>query len=566
MDNNKQESLDIVKIKKLLSSYNNRDLLKALNLCVEIGYSTRIKNDTILYKNCLMAKGIATEKMREYKRAASYYIQLCNYLSSSKNHINDLLCALLRVAYVSKRLQSDYDEMAFLTLGIKIARTNGYDVREFLNGKVQSSLLQLWPDRMEPIYEEDFIWSLEAHGEVLGLIKKLSDSVFEIANTVRSDFYDSKLLVFRKSASMPKLYKNGILYKTNIIEQEVIGKVKHERYSYSHAGPCCSFDGWTPPTKMKRNLVKEIVSSLKKPIQNFTESTKDFLKNKNFFKQTMVPRISANSQGRKMAYVSVAAAQSAKIGEYILIQVFVSNEKALKEIEEIAKKEDDEAVLRGYKPLSLMLKHNDSVRITVACSDPNIASITKDVFYHDSSYASSTDFLIFIPSECNTGNVFFTITIYIKELPVGELVFKVRITEKHNSHDTLFANIKSKSYNNIFISYSRKDEERVQFIAEAYRAINDSVNYFYDRHTLHGGDKYPQKIFSFIDNTDLFILCWSQNAKESEWVHKEYSHALQVIKKQGKRKNMRFYPISISPYADLPEDISQSYTFQIVKT
>ena len=188
------------------------------------------------------------------------------------------------------------------------------------------------------------------------------------------------------------------------------------------------------------------------------------------------------------------------------------------------------------------------------------------MFYHDSSYASSTDFLIFIPSECNTGNVFFTITIYIKELPVGELVFKVRITEKHNSHDTLFANIKSKSYNNIFISYSRKDEERVQFIAEAYRAINDSVNYFYDRHTLHGGDKYPQKIFSFIDNTDLFILCWSQNAKESEWVHKEYSHALQVIKKQGKRKNMRFYPISISPYADLPEDISQSYTFQIVKT
>jgi hypothetical protein len=65
----------------------------------------------------------------------------------------------------------------------------------------------------------------------------------------------------------------------------------------------------------------------------------------------------------------------------------------------------------------------------------------------------------------------------------------------------------------------------VKGFAHALKA--QGSDYFYDRDTLMAGDVYEEKIFSFIDTADLFILCWSKNAAESEYVGKERHRAMQ---------------------------------------
>lgn len=61
-------------------------------------------------------------------------------------------------------------------------------------------------------------------------------------------------------------------------------------------------------------------------------------------------------------------------------------------------------------------------------------------------------------------------------------------------------------------------------MALAYKA--QGVDYFFDRDKLNPGDVYEEKIFDYIDNSDLFILCWSKNAEKSEYVAKEKNLAM----------------------------------------
>lgn len=75
-------------------------------------------------------------------------------------------------------------------------------------------------------------------------------------------------------------------------------------------------------------------------------------------------------------------------------------------------------------------------------------------------------------------------------------------------------------------------------------------DYFFDRHSLQAGDIFKDKILNYIENADLFVLCWSKNAAESEWVQIEREYALRLIR-EGKT-SLSIYPISLRPEAPLP--------------
>ena len=84
-------------------------------------------------------------------------------------------------------------------------------------------------------------------------------------------------------------------------------------------------------------------------------------------------------------------------------------------------------------------------------------------------------------------------------------------------------------------------------------------DYFFDRHSLKAGDIFKDIILNYIDNADMFVLCWSKNAAESEWVQIEREHALNLVRK-GK-SSLYIYPISLQPEAPLPQDMSDKYNF-----
>ena len=106
--------------------------------------------------------------------------------------------------------------------------------------------------------------------------------------------------------------------------------------------------------------------------------------------------------------------------------------------------------------------------------------------------------------------------------------------------------------------------KQIKLLALAYKA--QGVDYFYDRDSLAPGDVYEEKIFDYIDSSELFVLCWSKNAAVSDYVAKEKGRALLRAYPQLSKRDatLKICPISIEPRADLPSDMKEVYNFEVI--
>ena len=115
----------------------------------------------------------------------------------------------------------------------------------------------------------------------------------------------------------------------------------------------------------------------------------------------------------------------------------------------------------------------------------------------------------------------------------------------------------------LFISYSHKDLKSAEKIAKIHEALGIEV--FLDKHRLKSGYIYSEEIFNFIRTADTFVLCWSENAAQSEYVEKERKAALELAYPNRKPRDLApisIKPYNIPPYATPPEDMIEHYHFE----
>ena len=148
-------------------------------------------------------------------------------------------------------------------------------------------------------------------------------------------------------------------------------------------------------------------------------------------------------------------------------------------------------------------------------------------------------------------------------MPIGKMVFKTETLSSEECFPLVNAEISTEPYRNVFISYAHKDVDKINYLVEGYRSLGQTVNFFYDKDVLRPGDDFPDQIYKYIDNADLFVLCWSENAANSLWVQREKDYALQRYRRAGGSR-LKLYPISISPHTDLPLDMRDKFHFGMV--
>ncbi len=80
-------------------------------------------------------------------------------------------------------------------------------------------------------------------------------------------------------------------------------------------------------------------------------------------------------------------------------------------------------------------------------------------------------------------------------------------------------------YQAIFCSYSHKDTQIVERVERAYKALG--LTFLRDVISLRSGQDWDDQLLKLIDQADIFQLFWSPAAAESQYVRKEWLHALQ---------------------------------------
>ena len=260
-------------------------------------------------------------------------------------------------------------------------------------------------------------------------------------------------------------------------------------------------------------------------------------------------------------YSTVFSPSEVKRKSNMMTQVYLHLQEESGVVISLATASDKKAEVRNFTPLSVKLKHGDKVDIELNIyGSDRLMSERKSLIWQGTF--TKCAFRYFIPEDIDVEELYCEIIIIIGHVMIGEMSFTTQIVE---SPRNLKPEILSHKYNKIFISYAHVDAPIAKALAFAYKV--QGIDYFFDRDYLQSGDIYDEKIADYIDSADLFILCWSKNAAESEYVTKERRRALLRAYPQisSKDATLKICPISIPPKAELPADMVEIYNFETIE-
>ena len=257
-------------------------------------------------------------------------------------------------------------------------------------------------------------------------------------------------------------------------------------------------------------------------------------------------------------YSSIFASSEIKRKSHMVVQVYLHLYEETDKVKTLAQESDKNTERRDYIPLQCKLKKGDKVDVLLNIyGETLLMSDKKNVVWQGAFTKCCFDY--FIPKDIDVDELSCVALLSVNGVPVGEMRFITRIVD---SPRQLNPEIIAYKYNKVFISYSHQDESKVKFLHEGLEL--GSVPHFFDRKYLKVGDVFPKVIQGYINSADLFILCWSENASNSEYVQKERLLALeraypQVQPEQAAK--LRIYPMNIEPHAELPSDMKNYYHF-----
>ena len=81
-------------------------------------------------------------------------------------------------------------------------------------------------------------------------------------------------------------------------------------------------------------------------------------------------------------------------------------------------------------------------------------------------------------------------------------------------------------YGSIFCSYSHLDALKAKRVEKVCQALG--ITYLRDKVSLRSGEEWNEVLLQMIDRADVFQLFWSRNAADSEFVKREWQHALNL--------------------------------------
>lgn len=332
--------------------------------------------------------------------------------------------------------------------------------------------------------------------------------------------------------------------KSRIAQMQVLGKI--------------DLDSLNQSTRPKRLTKEEHRKEREKIIATMKGERPRIRNNANFDLWERVKSLfrNENSQNEDLCNSAIFAPSKVKKGDYMYIQVYVYKDIDKEQVVVDAQMSDTNAVQRSYTPLNFPIQNGDKITITLNLHGLESSGENSKSFIWQNKL-SKCSFFIEVPINYSLQKIMGDVYLSVNNFALGQMSFFSDISDYSDTTDPSI--VITKPYKKVFISYSHKDDYTVKAIAEAYRALG-VVDYFYDRHSLSPGEVYEEKIYSFIDNCDLFVLCWSKNAEDSEWVLKERKRASDAALCTPPK--LRMYPINISPYAAPPLDMIKSFHFE----
>jgi hypothetical protein len=133
-------------------------------------------------------------------------------------------------------------------------------------------------------------------------------------------------------------------------------------------------------------------------------------------------------------------------------------------------------------------------------------------------------FPVFVPLEAQQGPRHGLAIIRVEGIQIAKIHFTL-LVGKETAMVTQVS-IGEERHHKAFASYASADRDQVLPRVQGIQKVAPSLDIFLDVLTLRSGQYWEQELWQLIPKIDIFYLFWSENAKRSVWVEKEWRCAL----------------------------------------
>lgn len=249
-------------------------------------------------------------------------------------------------------------------------------------------------------------------------------------------------------------------------------------------------------------------------------------------------------------YSAVYAPASAELNNWFKVPVFLYNKSEAELVNQRALEMDEKTHLMEKKPLSLKIKLGTQVEAEINVYDEGVqVSKTRRTLTWNGELTSAVFQVKAIDPSLRS--IAGDITLSTAGIPLGEFSFNTDIVIAPVEKEELELG-SARSFTKAFISYAHKDSDLAVNVKNTLRGLGYKC--FFDRDSLAPGDLFEEKIMKSIEESDVFVLLWSKNSAQSEYVEKEYLHALPLAyPPKPEPAKLDFRPFFIDqPHTDPP--------------
>jgi hypothetical protein len=227
-------------------------------------------------------------------------------------------------------------------------------------------------------------------------------------------------------------------------------------------------------------------------------------------------------------HCTVFAPLQASPGDSFLVQVFAHLAEQARQLAAMAKAADADAMRRDSVELDERIERGQELVFQLTMHGLDVREPTTMPLVWKGK-PKSVKFDVYVPDGCPLKDVTGTVDVYLLNVPIGKLRFKLEIVARTQAPVGLtpqpVPGQKFIRYRYAFISYASEDRAEVLRRVQVLPLVQ--IDYFQDITSLDPGDRWAQELYKEIDKSDVFFLFWSKAARDSEWVEREVLYALE---------------------------------------
>jgi hypothetical protein len=219
---------------------------------------------------------------------------------------------------------------------------------------------------------------------------------------------------------------------------------------------------------------------------------------------------------------SVFAPPAVPPAETALIQAFLHLPEQAERASFLASAMDSSTTLKGTRSLEIEIKRGAKVELSLAGSGLLIDEPVQSVVWQGQPVFCQ--FLVTVPKRTSGQSFFPVVRVSIDGVLVGCIKFRILSDSSATNPQSRPLGDHARRYENAFVSYATKDRKEVLKRVQMLNVMK--TKFFIDLLSLDPGDRWEKKLYETIPQCDLFLLFWSQAAKDSTWVNREVEYAL----------------------------------------